>query len=420
MISSPDYEISQDPMTSPDVLVVGAGAAGLFAAIHAGRSGARVLALDGARRLGLKILVAGGGRCNVTHDFVDETSYAGSSSNAIRKVLRRFDVSDTIDFFAQYGVTLKREETGKLFPTTNRSRTVLDALLRAAEEAGVVIKFPRRVEAIRHQDGAFVVAGEWGEVSAPRLVLATGGRSLPKSGSDGQGYEFARTLGHSVADEIHPALVPLILPGEHPFRELSGISVPACLVLRSGTGKILKTFHDDLLFTHFGLSGPCALDMSRHWRAASLEDPGTRLELNLFPEHSETSFDKDLLASSHATPLGHLKASLPERLARVVCDMAGIDPSDRLAQLPREARKALVRICITASLGVEGDRGFTNAEVTMGGVPLKEIRLETMESRVRPGLQLIGEILDVDGRIGGYNFQWAWASGFIAGSARID
>ena len=143
MIPNSDFAISQDQMTSPDVLVVGAGAAGLFAAIHAGRSGARVLALDGARSLGAKILVAGGGRCNVTHDFVDETSYAGSSPNAIRKVLRRFDVSDTIEFFARYGVTLKREETGKLFPTTDRARTVLDALLRAAEEAGVVIRSPQ-------------------------------------------------------------------------------------------------------------------------------------------------------------------------------------------------------------------------------------------------------------------------------------
>ena len=420
MISNPDPTITQDQMTSPDVLVVGAGAAGLFAAIHAGRNGASVLALDGARSLGAKILVAGGGRCNVTHDFVDEASYAGSSPNAIRKVLRRFDVSDTIEFFAEYGVTLKREDTGKLFPTTDRARTVLDALLRAADEAGVVIKFPRRVEAIDHREGAFVVSGEWGEVTAPRLILATGGQALPKSGSDGLGYEFARTLGHSVGDQIHPALVPLILPGDHPFRELSGIAVSAQLVLRSGTGKILKTFFDDLLFTHFGLSGPCALDISRYWRAALIDDPGTRLEMNLFPEHTEATFDKVLLDSSHATPLAHLKAELPERLCRVICDMAGIDPSARLGQLPREARKALVRSCITAPLGVEGDRGFTHAEVTMGGVPLKEIRLETMESRVRPGLQLIGEILDVDGRIGGYNFQWAWASGFIAGSARID
>ena len=404
-------------MTSPDVLVVGTGAAGLFAAIHAGRTGARVLALDGARRLGVKILVAGGGRCNVTHDFVDESSYAGSSSNAVRKVLRRFDVSDTVEFFSQYGVTLKREETGKLFPTTDRSRTVLDALLRAAEDAGVVIKFPRRVETILRKDDSFVVSGDWGEVVAPRLILATGGRALPKSGSDGLGYEFARSLGHSVGDEIHPALVPLILPGDHPFRTLSGIAVPARLVLRSRTGKILKTYFDDLLFTHFGLSGPCALDMSRHWRAALLDDPGTRLELNLLPDHTEATFDKALLDSSHPTPLAHLKETLAERLSRVLCEMSGIDSAERLGQLSRDARKRLVRNCITAPLDVEGDRGFTHAEVTMGGIPLKEIRLETMESRICPGLQIIGEILDVDGRIGGYNFQWAWASGFIAGTA---
>ena len=402
-------------MTSPDVLVVGTGAAGLFAAIYAARTGARVLALDGARSLGAKILVAGGGRCNVTHDFVDEASYAGSSPNAIRKVLRRFDVSDTVEFFAQYGVTLKREGTGKLFPTTDRARTVLDALLRAADEAGVIIKFPRRVETIRRQNDSFVVTGEWGEVSAPRLILATGGKALPKSGSDGLGYEFARTLGHSVGEQIHPALVPLILPGDHPLRELSGIAIPARLVLRSGTGKILKAFCDDLLFTHFGLSGPCALDMSRYWRAALIEDSGVRLELNVIPEHTEATFDKALIASSHATPLAHLRTSLPERLSRMICDLAGIDPAARLGQLPRDARKSLVRSCVTVPLDVEGDRGFTHAEVTMGGVPLKEVRLETMESRVCPGLHLIGEILDVDGRIGGYNFQWAWASGFIAG-----
>jgi len=419
LISNPDHTITLDQMTSPDVLVVGAGAAGLFAAIHAGRTGARVLALDGARSLGAKILVAGGGRCNVTHDYVDASSYFGSSPNAIRKVLRRFDVSDTVEFFENYGVTLKREDTGKLFPTTDRARTVLDALLRAADEAGVIIKFPRRVETIRRHDDSFHVSGEWGEVSAPRLILATGGRALPKSGSDGLGYEFARTLGHSVCDQIHPALVPLILPGDHPFREISGIAIPADLVLRSGTGKILKMFSDDLLFTHFGLSGPCALDISRHWRAALIEDPGTRLELNVLPSHTEATFDKALLDSSLGTPLAHLKSILPERLCRVLCKMAGIDPTARLRQLPREARKALVRTCITAPLGVEGDRGFTHAEVTMGGVPLKEIRLETMESRICPGLQLTGEILDVDGRIGGYNFQWAWASGFIAGSASI-
>jgi predicted Rossmann fold flavoprotein len=155
--------------------------------------------------------------------------------------------------------------------------------------------------------------------------------------------------------------------------------------------------------------------MSRYWRAALIEDSGVRLELNVIPEHTEATFDKALLASSHATPLAHLRTSLPERLSRMICDLAGIDPAARLGQLPRDARKSLVRSCVTVPLNVEGDRGFTHAEVTMGGVPLKEVRLETMESRVCPGLHLIGEILDVDGRIGGYNFQWAWASGFIAG-----
>ncbi|MFM2165476.1 MAG: hypothetical protein RL325_1913, partial [Planctomycetota bacterium] len=179
-----------------DVIVVGAGAAGLFAAIHAGRAGARVLALDGAKTLGAKILVAGGGRCNVTHHAVDEKAYAGSSPNAIKNVLRRYGVAETVKFFEAYGVELKREDTGKLFPTTDDAHTILDALLQAARDAGVEIRHPQRVTAIERAPegspvGGFIVRGDWGEVRAPRVILATGGKALPKSGSDGVGYEFA-------------------------------------------------------------------------------------------------------------------------------------------------------------------------------------------------------------------------------------
>ena len=240
-----------------DVVVVGTGAAGLFAAIHAGRAGARVIALDGARTLGAKILVAGGGRCNVTHHAVDEKAYAGSSPNAVRNVLRRFGVAETVRFFEAYGVELKREETGKLFPTTDDAHTILDALLEAAREAGVEIRHPRRVTAIgRDAGGGFSVRGEWGLLRAPRVILATGGKALPKSGSDGAGYDFARALGHTVTDHVFPALVPLILPGTHPLRALSGLTLPATLSLRSSTCKVLREFTNSLLCTHFGLSGP--------------------------------------------------------------------------------------------------------------------------------------------------------------------
>jgi len=405
-----------------DLVVVGAGAAGLFAAIHAGRAGARVIALDGARVIGAKILVAGGGRCNVTHHAVDEKAYAGSTPGAIRTVLRRFSVEDTVRFFEAYGVELKREDTGKLFPTTDDAHTILNALLKAARDAGVDLRFPRRVARLERapddaQGGGFVVAGDWGEIRAPRVVLSTGGKALPKSGSDGGGYDFARALGHTVTDRVYPALVPLILPGAHPLRALSGLTLPATLTLRSATGKALKEFTNSLLCTHFGLSGPCALDISRYWRDALCDDAHAGLFANFIPTEREDTLDAKLLASKAANAVIFLREHVPERLARALCEVAGVDPAASLRQLTRDQRKALARAACALPLSVEGDRGFTYAEVTMGGVPLSEVKLDTMESRACPGLHLAGEILDVDGRIGGFNFQWAWATGFLAGSA---
>jgi predicted Rossmann fold flavoprotein len=404
-----------------DLVVVGAGAAGLFAAIHAGRAGARVIALDGARVIGAKILVAGGGRCNVTHHAVDEKAYAGSTPGAIRTVLRKFTVEDTVRFFEAYGVELKREDTGKLFPTTDDAHTILNALLQAARDAGVDLRFPRRVTRLeRTQDGGFVVAGDWGEIHAPRVVLSTGGKALPKSGSDGGGYDFARALGHTVSDRVHPALVPLILPGTHPLRALSGLTLQATLVLRGGTGKVMREFTNSLLCTHFGLSGPCALDISRYWRDAVCDDSLAGLFANFIPNEREDTLDAKLLASKAANAVAFLRDFVPERLARTLCEVAAVDPAASLRQLTREQRKALARAACALPLSVEGDRGFTYAEVTMGGVPLSEVKLDTMESRVCPGLHLAGEILDVDGRIGGFNFQWAWATGFLAGGAAGD
>lgn len=405
------------PLTA-DVLIVGAGAAGLFAGIFAGRTNPdrRILVLDGAKTLGAKILVAGGGRCNVTHDVVTEAAYAGSSRHAIRKVLKRFDVPQTIAFFRDMGVELKREETGKLFPVTDSARNVLDALLRAAKGAGVAIEYPRRVQAVEKIDGGFRISGEWGSIEAKKLVLATGGRSLPKSGSDGGGYELARSLGHSITPRVFPALVPLILPGDHFLRELTGISADVTLEVRTASGRRLAGFTDSLLCTHFGLSGPVVLDISRYFTDAGLDDPtGTRLVANWLPGMTPETFTERLRSAGRASIGRLLNASLPERLTRALCAAAGVEPGTPADQLTREARRRLVETVTAMELPIVGDRGFTHAEVTAGGIPLSDIRLETMESRLCPGLHLCGEICDVDGRIGGYNFQWAWSSGCVAG-----
>jgi len=399
-----------------DIVIVGAGAAGLFAAVFAARTGRRVCVLDGAEKPGAKILVSGGGRCNVTHDEVSAEAYAGSSRNAIKKVLRRFDVPQTVAFFAEQGVMLKREDTGKLFPTTDSARSVLEALLGAARSAGVVLRVATRVERIERQGDAFTVSGAWGQVSAPRVILATGGRSLPKSGSDGHGYKLAQALGHTLTPRIFPALVPLTLPHDHFLCALSGLTTPAVLEVRDCAGRRLVMFSGSTLCTHFGLSGPPVLDISRYYRDALLNDPeGTQLVANWLLDETPESFDRVLLEAGRRSAWRVLGERLPERLARALCAAAGVDASAPLTQVTREARRGLARAATALVLPITGDRGYTYAEVTAGGIPLSEIRLETMESRVCPGLHLCGEICDVDGRIGGYNFQWAWSSGYVAG-----
>lgn len=418
------------PAEAVDVVIVGAGAAGLMTAIWAAQVGAdraegqpaggaplSIVLLDGARTLGAKILVAGGGRCNVTHDVVDERAYAGSTAPAIRKVLRRFGVERTIAFFADRGVELKREETGKLFPVTDDARTVLNALLNAAREAGALIRHPRRVESIERVASGFIVRGAWGELAARRVVLATGGMALPKSGSDGAGYAFAARLGHSITPAVFPALVPLLLPESHPLRDLSGVTLQAEVRLVLSTGKIVARFTDSTLLTHFGLSGPSILDISRFWTAARASDPGAHLQLGSLPGASPEAFDAELVAAGSGTPSGVLRGRLPERLVRTLCAIAGIDPGANLRQTPKAIRQRFAHAVTALRVDPTGDRGFTHAEVTAGGIPLAEVRLETMESRCCPGLHLVGEICDVDGRIGGFNFQWAWASGYVAGSA---
>ncbi len=410
-----------------DVCVVGAGAAGLMAAIWCRRTAPErtVLLLDSARKLGAKILISGGGRCNVTHEHVDESGFAGSSPMAIRKVLRRFGVAETEAFFRELGVELVREDTGKLFPTANRARTVLEALLREAKRCGVSVVYPRRVESIlplaapdvgqAGVDGAgFRVAGAWGSVEARRVVLATGGKSVPKTGSDGHGHEMVKPLGH-VVTRLFPALVPLLLPRRHFLCELRGIAAPVALELRSGSGKRLHVQDGALLCTHFGVSGPVVLDMSRYYLEAAHEDPRAGLFVHWLPGHTAEEIDRELQRHETGTPAGYIARTLPARLARTLCDAAGIDSGRGCHELPRADRRALVQLLTAMPLPVNGTRGFAVAEVTAGGVPLAELHLQTLESRRAPGLHLCGEICDVDGRNGGFNFQWAWSSGYVAG-----
>jgi len=412
-------------MQSADVVIVGAGAAGLMTAIWTARtcrlSGvqARIVVLDGAHKIGAKILVAGGGRCNVTHEKVLPKDYAGSSRNTIKKALKAWSASDTIGFFHDLGVELKQEDTGKMFPVSDSAKTVLNALLNECDRLGIEIIYPRRVISIHKEADSFLLSSTDDEqIHSDNVVIATGGKALPKSGSDGAGYRFAQSLGHGVTDRIEPALVPMIIGnGSKWITELSGIATRVTIEVRSGTGKKIVGFTNDLLCTHFGLSGPAALDVSRWYFDNKLDDPNAKLVINWLGVGSFDEIDSQLQRIGNQSIGGFLRGRIPDRLGRMLCQLSGIEPGMAGYSMTREQRRALVHLLIECEVEIGGNRGFTFAEVTAGGVPLDEIQISTMQSRVCRGLWLVGEILDVDGRIGGFNFQWAWSNGYIAGKS---
>lgn len=413
-----------------DIAIVGAGAAGLMAAICAGRSASKqkhtpkILILEGSKKLGRKILISGGGRCNVTNRCVSADDYAGGPRNAIKKVLKRFDASETAEFFRELGIEFHIEEdTGKLFPVSNRASSVLNALLREAKKYAS-IHHPCRVESVAKDidSGQYLVRGEWGSLRTPRLVLATGGKSIPKTGSDGHGFKMVAELGHTTTPLVLPALVPITLPREHFICGLSGVTLRAALELWSPTGKRLQRFDNSTLCTHFGLSGPGPLDISRYFLAAKEDDESVQLTLNWIPDLNEDELCVRLRAEKQRRPAAFLRDYLPERIVRAILELWRRDAelsSDEeqtvCQQLSKKNIRSLARLVTKTPLPATGSRGFNFAEATAGGVPLSEIQLKTMESRVQSGLYLCGEICDVDGRIGGFNFQWAWSSGYVAG-----
>lgn len=406
-----------------DLAIVGAGAAGLataiFAAEAAGRT-ARIVLLDGAKALGAKILVSGGGRCNVTHERVTPEDFNGPRAR-VKNVLAAFGADDAARWFERLGVPLKREPTGKLFPRSDKARTVLEALVARCGKLGVDVRTEHHVQGVAlHGDPPrFRIDHARGTLEAARAVLATGGRSIPKSGSDGAGYELARALGHTVAP-TWPALVPLVLASGFFHASLSGISHDAELTTRI-EGTIADRRTGSLLWTHFGISGPVVLDASRHWVGARSRGAAATMSGSLLPGWSFAEADRFLASAADEHPRRSvalvLASRLPERVAAAIAAHAGAGEGTRLADLGREPRRALARALVDLPLPVVRDRGWNYAEVTAGGVPLDEVDYRTMESRRARGLYLVGEILDCDGRIGGFNFQWAWATGHVAGTA---
>lgn len=404
-----------------DIAVVGAGAAGLMASIAAAREAARltmplrIVLFDAREKFGAKILMSGGTRCNVTNREVKPTDYEGGSRHFIGHALEAFTPQKTRDFFEEIGVPLVLEPTGKYFPVTNSGKTVLEALVRECGRLGILFQ-TTRIRSVKKEKDHFSLknGGVW---KARRVILATGGLSYPETGSDGTGYRVAESFGHRLVD-THAALTPL-LTGDEDWKQLSGVTLEARLSFFK-KGKKHAERAGSFLFTHFGFSGPAALDISRFFSASARGDE-PYIEASFLPEEDEPGVLRRLKASRHRvkqlkTAL-HDEFSLPARFVETLFKKSRFESGEPLSRVHEPALRRFIHFLLHCPLEVKGVFGYQKAEVTAGGVDLKEVKVSTMESRLVPGIYFCGEILDIDGRIGGFNFQWAWSTGTTAGKS---
>ena len=398
----------------PRVVVIGAGAAGSMAAIFAASAGAETVLLERTRDGGRKILISGGGRCNVLPMHVDESRFVTDSSpNVLRKMLRSWPLDEQVAFFERdLGIPLVEEpESAKRFPASHRARDVRDGLLAHAARQGVRLVASTLVTGFAPHEGGWRITCDGAPpVDADAVVVATGGLSVPNTGSDGLGLRVLEALGHRM-NPTYAALTPLTADAPD-FNALSGVSLPVTLTARSATRA--ATASGGFLFTHHGYSGPSVLNVSHVAVRSRAEAERARITVR-WTANGDAEWEAMLRPHGVRTVMGALRAALPERLAAVLVDVAGVDPLRTLAELRRDERQRLVETLVRGTLPWSGDEGYRKAEVTGGGVHLAEVDPRSMESRRHPGLFICGEVLDAFGPIGGYNFLWAWATGRAAG-----
>ena len=397
-----------------DLVIIGAGAAGLMAAAEGARLGLDVLVLEGQKEPGLKILISGGGRCNVTNARVSEKDYAAGCAHTLRHVLGTVSPLDIVAFFEAHGAPQALQESGEFFSGDDKARTVRDALMRAVIQNGGRIACGRRVNAIATQDGSFNIVGHYFVITARAVIIATGGLSYPATGSDGAGYRLAQAFGHNIVP-THPALVPFIASTDT-FGKISGITLQVRLSLWA-EGRKLRSVEGPLLFTHEGFSGPAPMEMSGYWLAVR-EKLDSAVCVDFLPDLKPDDTDLLLRPALAARSVKNiLTGLLPERLVTVLLGTASVDPQRPAGQLTRDERKAVLSALRAFALPLKDVAGYARAEVTSGGVDLKELKGASLASRLQEGLYFAGEVLDVDGRIGGFNLHWAWASGVAAARA---
>lgn len=383
-----------------DVLIIGAGAAGLMCAIEAAKRRRKVIVLDHSERIGRKILISGGGRCNFTNIHAAPNSFVSQNPHFCKSALAQYTPQDFIELVKRHRISFHEKKLGQLFCDDSAQR-IVDMLLNECHRAGSEIRVGCKTESVKNS-GCFVVKTDRGNFSAASLVVATGGLSIPKIGATGYGYELARQFGLNVIKPV-AALDGFNLSDEelHGFRELSGVSVDT-IVSCGGAA-----FRENILFTHNGLSGPASLQASLYW------EPKMPISINLLPDKDVISW---LESKRHEKPKTSIKnvlsELLPKRFAETFCNYSSLKEN-----LSEQSLKDLSDKLQNWQIFPKSTVGFRKAEVTKGGVDTNELSSKTMESKKVEGLYFIGEVVDVTGQLGGYNFQWAWASGFVAGQS---
>ncbi|EJC1154788.1 NAD(P)/FAD-dependent oxidoreductase [Cronobacter sakazakii] len=392
-----------------DAIIVGAGAAGLFCAALAGQAGRRVLVLDNGKKPGRKILMSGGGRCNFTNLYVEPAAYLSANPHFCKSALARYTQWDFIDLVGKHGIAWHEKTLGQLF-CDDSAEQIVTMLMAECEKGDVTVRLRSEVLAIGRDDSGYTLTLNGGTVTTPKLVIASGGLSMPGLGATPFGYKVAEQFGLKVLP-TRAGLVPFTLhkPLLEQIQTLSGVSVPAVVTADNGT-----VFRESILFTHRGLSGPAILQISSYWL------PGEWVTVNLLPDTDAAAFiDEQRAAHPNQSLKNTLAMLLPKRLVECLQSLGQI-PDVTLKQLNSRQQQELLETLHGWRVQPNGTEGYRTAEVTLGGVDTHELSSRTMEARNVPGLYFIGEVVDVTGWLGGYNFQWAWSSAWACAQALAE
>ncbi|WP_332633808.1 NAD(P)/FAD-dependent oxidoreductase [Halalkalibacter flavus] len=414
-----------------DVIVIGGGPSGLMASIAASEHGASVLLLDKGNKLGRKLAISGGGRCNVTNrmEIQDLIAHIPGNGRFMHSPFSVFNNESIIAFFEGLGIQLKEEDRGRMFPVNDKATTVVETLLNRVRELGVDIRTNTTVKTINYSDESVseVVLQNGELISTPTVIVATGGKSVPHTGSTGDGYPWAEKAGHTITD-LYPTEVPITSSEEFiRNKSLQGLSLRDIeLTVFNPKGKKIKTHDGDMIFTHFGISGPAALRCSQYVVKAlkKFETKTIKMEIDLFPSLSEETLFQQLLAKVKAEPKKSMKNLLkgfaPERFLLFVYDKLSFDTQAQASSIPHECFRSLVTICKHFEIEVNGTLSIEKAFVTGGGISIKEIEPKTMHSKKKKGLYFCGEVLDIHGYTGGYNITVAFSTGYTAGKSAAE